>query len=87
MQKRYRGPRIKTEFCFESTALACGKTPVPPSGSHHFVNGYDTFTGHFGPGMGAEESVSSQVGIGFGIATTTSYWYSGLCMNWVTLAS
>ena len=88
MKKKYRHPRSWTENSFDTTALACGKTPVPPPGSHHFVSSYDTFTGHLGPAMGTESSVNpGQVGIGFGPASSMSYGYHGLCMNWVTLSS
>ncbi len=88
MKKRYRHPGIVTETSFDTSALACGKTPVPPSGSHHFQNAYDTFTGHLGPGMGTASSQSpAQAGIGMGIATSTSYGFIGLCINWVTMSS
>lgn len=88
MKKCYTCPWIRTEVSFDTTALSCGKTPVPPAGSHHFVNMYDTFTGHFGPGMGTEESVSpGQVGLSIGGDTSQSYGFIGLCTNWVTLSS
>ena len=87
--KKYSKPTIFTEKSFETSALACGKTATPPAGSWHTGAAYDTFTGHLGPGMGANSSVSpGQAGVGFGPGgTSASYVYSGLCGNWVTLAS
>jgi hypothetical protein len=53
------------------------------------TSAYDTFTGHLGSGFGTSSSVSpGQAGVGFGPGgTSASYWYGGLCGNWVTLAS
>jgi hypothetical protein len=87
--KRYTTPTVCTQKCFESSALSCGKSYTPPSGSHHFSSAYDTFTGHLGPGMGASSSVSpGQVGVGFGPGGTSfSYVASGICANWCTLSS
>ena len=87
--KKYSKPTIFTEKSFETSALACGKTASPPAGSHHMASAYDTFTGHLGAGFGASSSVSpGQAGVGFGPGgTSQSYWYAGLCGNWVTLAS
>ncbi len=87
--KVYAKPEIQSETCFECDALACGKNPVPPAGSHHFRSAYDTFTGHLGAAMGTGSSVSpGQAGVGFGPGgTSQSYAYYGLCSNWVSLAS
>ncbi len=88
MSKRcYRTPFIESERCYETSALACGKTTDPPPGSFHFGH-YLNMTGHIGPGFGGSESVS-----GTGMASTApglfsqSYQYSGLCLNWVTWQS
>lgn len=87
MRKNYCRPSVLTEKCFETSALACGKTTDPPPGSWHFINWYDTFTGHFGGGFGGSESVSGSAGIG-GIGNTSqAYPYSGLCTNGVTFNS
>ena len=84
MKKNYRAPTICTEQSFETSALACGKTPTPPSGSHHFYAAYDTFTGHLGPFV-ADSAIGS-VGVGFGPGgTSQSGDYAGLCLNFVTL--
>ncbi len=49
---------------------------------------YDTFSGHFGPGFGGSESISGSAGIGFGPGgTSSSYYYDGLCGNWITFTS
>ena len=86
MRQPYRPPVILSEKTFETSALACGKSPYADPGSWHFTSAYDTFTGHFGPGMGAG-STSGQLGVGFGPGgTSSSYSYSGLCSNWVGLA-
>lgn len=86
--KKYSKPTIFTEKSFETSALACGKTATPPAGSHHFAGAYDTFTGHFGTGMGTQASVSGSVGVGFGPGGTSSnFAYTGLCGSWVLLAS
>ncbi len=83
MRKEYAAPHIRTEKCFETSALACGKFPDPQPGSWHTGSAYDTFTGHFGPLMGAQESQSGSAGLGFGPGgTSQSYHYSGLC-QWV----
>ena len=85
---RYRKPFIGTEKFFETSALACGKTPNPPAGAHHWSFAYETFTGHLGPGFGTDSSVFGQAGLGFGSAgTSLSYSLEGLCSNWVLLAS
>ena len=84
----YSKPVIKSEKSFETSALACAKTTDPPPGSWHTGSAYDTFTGHFGPGMGGNESNSGQAGIGFGPGGTSgSYAYSGLCGNRVQMLS
>ena len=86
--KRYTKPSIASQQCFESSALSCGRTPDPPAGSHHMASAYDTFTGHLGPGFGANSSVTSSAGVGFGPGgTSASYGHAGLCGNWVMLAS
>ncbi len=92
MRKDYAAPRISSEKCFETNALACAKTTDPPAGSWHFSSAYDTFTGHFGLGLGDAESQSGSTGIGFGSGgTSQSYYYAygiaGLCQIWVTYAS
>jgi hypothetical protein len=88
-KRPYSPPSIRTEVSFETTALACAKTPDPPPGSFHFGAAYDTFTGHFGTTWGTwDESISGSFGVGFGPSgSTVSYGYSGLCLNWVTFAS
>ena len=86
MKKNYRSPTILSEESFETSALACGKQPTPPPGSHHFYSAYDTFTGHLGGGMGATASQTGSAGVGFGPGGTSQvYGYSGLCVNWVSL--
>ncbi len=86
--KTYKKPTIESDVFFETSALACGKTPIPPAGSHHFVYTYDTFTGHLGAAMGTQSSQSGQAGLGFGPGNTSmSYGLGGICTNWVTLAS
>jgi hypothetical protein len=91
MKKPYDSPTLTSEDSFETSALACAKTADPPPGSHHFYASYDTFTGHFGPGMAiggyAHESSSGSAGVGFGTWFSGGYNYSGLCINWVTLAT
>jgi hypothetical protein len=88
MKKLYVSPAVVSEGSFETSALACAKTADPPPGSWHVYTPYDTFTGHFGPGFGAHQSATGSVGIGFGPGgTSLSYFYSGLCINWVTLAT
>jgi hypothetical protein len=77
MKKLYVSPAVVSEGSFETSALACAKTADPPPGSCHF-----------GPGFGAHQSATGSVGIGFGPGgTSLSYFYSGLCINWVTLAT
>ncbi len=88
MRKEYAAPWIHTEKSFETSALACGKTSDPPPGSWHFTGAYDTFTGHYGSGMGGSESVSGTIALGWGPGgTSNSYGYSGLCSNWVVYLS
>ncbi len=86
MRKCYAPPTISSEDVFEASALACGKTSPPPPGSFHFT-GYDVFTGHLGPGFGASQSQSATFSAWPGVPESTSYPYSGLCINWVTLAT
>lgn len=86
--REYRKPMVSTEKSFESNALACGKTPVPPNGSKHWAGAYDTITGHLGPGFGTAESATGAGGVGFGPGDESeSYFYYGLCTNWITLSS
>jgi hypothetical protein len=85
MRKAYTAPSIMSEDAFEASALACGKTNPPPPGSHHFTP-YDVFTGHFGMGFGASASMSGTAGPQTP-TSSRSYPYSGLCINWVTLAT
>jgi hypothetical protein len=86
--KKYSKPTIFTEKSFETSALACGKLATPPAGSHHFSSAYDTFTGHLGSAMGASETQSGQIGVGFGPGGTSQFYgYGGLCGNWVTVSS
>ena len=93
MRKRYATPCIVSEQCLKTNVLACAKGPSPPPGSHHFYSAYDTFTGHFGPGIteelhGVGASATGSVGIGFGPGgTSLIYGYSGMCLNWVTMVS
>ena len=87
MKKSYKPPWITSESSFETSALACAKTATPPPGSHHFYASYDTFTGHFGPGFGGNQSATGSAGVGFGTWFSGGYNYSGLCINWVTLAT
>ena len=88
MKRAYLKPTICTEQCFETGALGCGKMSSGDPGSWHFASPYDTFTGHLGSGFGGSASDNGTVGIGFGPGgTTASYAYSGLCGNWVQLAS
>jgi hypothetical protein len=87
VKKRYRSPSAVCERSFETSALACAKTADPPPGSHHFYSAYDTFTGHWGPGFWGG-SGSGAMGVGWGPGGTSgSYYYAGLCINWVTLAT
>lgn len=85
MRESYAPPTIMSEDAFEASALACGKTNPPPPGSFHFT-GYDYISGHFGPGFGGLESESGSVGWP-GPPASYSYPFSGLCINWVTLAT
>jgi hypothetical protein len=88
MKRAYRQPRILTEQTFETSALACAKTTDPPPGSWHLGSAYDTFTGHLGAGFSGSESVSGSVGIGYGPGgSSNSYYYVGMCGNWVTYTS
>jgi hypothetical protein len=88
MKKPYCRPLIVSEQSFDTSALSCGKTPVPPAGSHHWNSAYDTFTGHFGPGFGTGESSSGAPGVGFGPGGTSLFYnYSGLCLTWITYVS
>ena len=88
MRRQYAKPIVTTEKCFETSALSCAKTSVPPYGSWHFGSAYDTFTGHFGPGVGANASMTGSTGIGYGPGgTTLSYYYDGMCSNWVMFNS
>lgn len=88
MRKRYSKPGICSEKCFETSALRCAKDSVPPPGTWHFANPYDTFTGHLGGGFGTSESVSGSAGIGFGPGgTSASYFMEGICGNWVMYSS
>lgn len=86
-RRHYHAPGISTDRCYETSALACGKTGDPPPGSFHFGQGIN-LTGHLGPGFGGSESVS-----GTAIVSTSpglfsqSYSYSGLCLNFVTWQS
>lgn len=83
----YEKPTVLSEKCFETSALGCGKTAVPPAGSHHFTSAYDTFTGHFGSGLGTEASQTGAAGVGFGPGGTSSnFSYAGLCATWVLLS-
>ena len=84
--KKYDKPDIISNKCFETSALACGKSATAPAGSHHFTTTYDTFTGHLGPFMGSAESQSGAIGLAYGPdSRTMSYGYAGLCANWVTM--
>ncbi len=86
MRKEYAAPHIRTEKCFETSALCCAKSPsnLPP-GSWHTRSAYDTFTGHYGGGFGGSESISGSAGVGFGPGgTSQSYSYTGLCTNWIS---
>ena len=88
MRKKYDPPTILSETTFETSALSCAKQSAATPGSWHFGSAYDTFTGHFGPGRGASESVSGSAGVGFGPGgTSNSYGYAGLCGNWVQMTS
>ena len=87
-RKAYAPPALVSDQAFTGWALACGKFATPPAGSHHFYSAYDTFTGHLGPGFGASASQTGSAGVGFGPGgTSQSYAISGLCINWVTLAT
>lgn len=88
MRRQYHAPSIDSEHCFETSALACGKTSNPPPGSFHFRSGYyEAWTGHLGPGFGGSESMSGSAWAGSGVMGSQSYEYSGLCLNWVTWQS
>jgi hypothetical protein len=82
----YGKPVIETTRTFETSALACAKTPDPPPGSYHMPPGGPYVTGHFGPGFGGDESLSGSAGTGWPPGST-SYPYSGLCLTWVTYSS
>jgi hypothetical protein len=86
MKKLYIAPTILSEEAFEASALACGKTNPPPPGSFHFTSQVWGFTGHLGPGLGGQESESGSAVI-WSPVSSPSYAYSGLCINWVTLAT
>ena len=88
MKRRYRMPQMESQQSFDTSALGCGKTTDPPPGSFHWGSAYDTFSGHFGPGFGGSESVSGSAGVGFGPgATSQSYNYYGMCMNFILYSS
>jgi len=88
MRLPYNKPVILSEQSYETSALACGKTSAGDPGSRHFGSPFDTFTGHWGSGRDASESLSGSLGVGFGPGgTSQSYSYAGLCGNWVTMSS
>ncbi len=86
MRKSYGPPTIMSEDAFEAAALACGKTNPPPPGSFHFTSQVLGFTGHLGPGTGMYESESGTLWVQTP-TSSFSYYYAGLCINWVTLAT
>ena len=94
MKKWYRRPRIFTEKSFETAALGCAKTAVPPPGSHHMTAAYDTFTGHTGTWLGAYPTfftitANTTTGVGYGgrSCTSESYNYATACVGIITLNS
>jgi len=88
MKRDYAAPYIRTEKCYETSALGCAKQTDPPPGSWHTGHPYDTFTGHLGPGFGTRESESGSTGVGFGPGGTSgTYYYEGMCNNWVCFSS
>ncbi len=87
-RKPWTRPYLDSEACFDSSALACGKVPGVTTGSRHFAYDYDTFTGHLGPGFGGNSSSTGNGGIGFGPSgASQSYGYTGICTNWISIAS
>jgi len=87
--REYAAPQIRTERCYEASALACAKLPGTTNpGSWHTGSAFDTFTGHSGPGFGTSESNSGSAGIGYGPGgTSRSYFYIGLCEYWIMWGS
>ncbi len=81
-------PSVISIRSFETSALACAKTTDPPPGSWHSGTAYETFTGHWAGALGAYESESGSLGLGFGPGGTSgSTQYAGICGNWVTFHS
>jgi hypothetical protein len=92
MKKWYRAPRIFTEKSFETSALGCAKTAVPPPGSHHMTAAYDTFTGHTGTWLGGYPTyftitANTTTGIGYSNATSYSIDYTTACVGITTIHS
>ena len=86
-RRAYRPPSSSSEKCYETSALACGKTSDPPPGSYHF-RPQIFLAGHWGPGMGAYESTSGTFMSGTSpMMESQSYSYAGLCSNWVSWQS
>jgi len=86
-RRAYRPPAIESEKCYETSALACGKTTDPPPGSYHF-RPFIHLSGHFGPGMGPQESESGTfMSMTSPMLESQSYSYAGLCSNWVSFQS
>ena len=87
MKKAYSKPTVISEKSFETSALSCGKNAAL-TGQRHFAYSYDTFTGHLGSGFGGNQSSTGNGGVGFGPSgASQSYGYTGLCSNWVSIAS
>jgi len=93
MKKAYRKPHIFSEKSFETSALGCAKTQIPPTGSHHLTAAYDTFTGHTGTWLGAYPSVftvtaNTTTGIGYSTGCTSQYMdYSTACVGITSINS
>jgi hypothetical protein len=94
MKKWYRAPHLFTEKSFETSALGCAKTAVPPPGSHHLTAAYDTFTGHTGTWLGAyptfftiTANASTGVGYAGNACTSASLDYATACIGVTTIHS
>jgi hypothetical protein len=94
MKNRYRGPHIFTEESFETSALGCAKTTVPPAGSHHLTAPFDVFSGHTGTWLGSYPTfftvtANSTTGVGYSGACDTSTYmdYATLCVGVTSIHS
>ena len=87
MKKEYKRPSIFSEKTFETYSLSCGKTSIPPAGSHHLTGAFDTFNGHTGTWLGAYPTfftvtANTTTGIGYNTGCTSQWLdYSSMCVG------